>query len=292
MPDDRLPVTHDRLAIAAITFDFGNTLVHVDRARSRQINAATASAIARAGLIRDEPAFLAAWTEERDRQFREEVPLLREVDVAQRTVRVLARTRGIAPPAPDARWDDAAAGRLVDPREVELVVDAYGAAFVDVMEPVPDARETLEGLANRGFALAILSNWPLAQVIDRFAEAQGWVPLLHAIVVSQRVGTIKPHPAIFRVAEAALGLEGAGDRVLHVGDDWAADVVGARAAGWHAAYVRGRQADTPLPTSEPGDGLLDGTAVEADLKIDDLRELGGLVVLAAGPAPATPARTA
>jgi hypothetical protein len=117
-------VTEARLAVAAITFDFGNTLVHVDRARSRQINAATAAASAAAGLIRDEAGFLAAWAEERDRQFREEVPQLREVDVAQRAVRVLARTRGMAPPPPDERWDDAAAGRLVDAPEVELVVEA------------------------------------------------------------------------------------------------------------------------------------------------------------------------
>lgn len=280
------------LAVAAITFDFGNTLVHVDRSRSRQINAATAAAMAAAGLIRDEPGFLAAWAEERDRQFREEVPQLREVDVAQRAVRVLARTRGMASPASAERWDDAAAARLVDRSEVGLVVDAYAAAFIDVMDPVPDARATLERLAARGFGLAILSNWPLAEVIDRFAEAQGWLPLLHAIVVSQRVGTIKPHPAIFGAAESALGLAGAGERILHVGDDWAADVVGARAAGWHAAYLRGRQADTPLPTSEPGDGVLDGTSVQADLEIDDLGELEGHVILAAGPEPATPARTA
>jgi FMN phosphatase YigB (HAD superfamily) len=158
------------------------------------------------------------------------------------------------------------------------------------MDPVPDAGRTLEGLAERGFALAILSNWPLAQVIDRFAELQGWRPQLHAIVVSQRVGTIKPHPAIFRAAETALGLEGAGDRILHVGDDWAADVAGARRAGWRAAYLRGRQADTPLPTSEPGDGAADGAAVTADLEIDDLPEIGARVDLASALAPA--ARTA
>ena len=53
--------------------------------------------------------------------------------------------------------------------------------------------------------LAILSNWPLAATIDRYAEAAGWLPYLRAIVVSQRVGTIKPHPAIFAEARRLLG---------------------------------------------------------------------------------------
>ncbi len=43
----------------------------------------------------------------------------------------------------------------------------------------------------------ILSNWPLAVTIDRYVEAAGWAPHVRAIVVSQRVGTIKPDPAIF-----------------------------------------------------------------------------------------------
>lgn len=280
-------MTDGRLAVAAITFDFGNTLVHVDRARSRRVIVATADVIARAGMIHDEPEFLAAWAEERDRQFREEVPQLREVDVGQRAVRVLARLRGMAPPAHEDRWDDVAAGRLVDQGEVELVVDAYSAAFVEVMDPVPGVGTILASLADRGFALAILSNWPLALTIDRFAEAHGWQRLLRAIVVSQRVGTIKPHPAIFRAAEVALGMEHAGSRVLHVGDDWAADVVGARGAGWRAAYLRGRPADTPLPTSTPGDALPDGGAIEADLEIDGLGELDRHLELAALPAAAT-----
>ena len=37
----------------------------------------------------------AAWAEERERQFREEVPQFREVDLALRVVRILARLRGM-----------------------------------------------------------------------------------------------------------------------------------------------------------------------------------------------------
>ena len=277
-----------RLAVAAITIDFGNTLVRVDRAGLRDVVEETADALGRRGIVGDRSAFLAAWAEERERQFREEVPAFREVDIGQRAVRVLARLRGAAAPPDDKRWDDVDAASRVAPEEVDGVVDAYSTAFLEGMRPVADATPTLERLAGDGFALAILSNWPLAVTIDRFAEAHGWMPFLRAIVVSQRVGTIKPHPSIFRAAERELRLGGpatavddAGTRapILHVGDDWAADVVGAARAGWHAAYLRDRQADTPLPTSEPGDGMAAGDDVEADLTIDELGELPVLVQL-------------
>jgi HAD superfamily hydrolase (TIGR01509 family) len=279
MASGALPL-NSRLPVAAITLDFGNTLVRVDRPGLRDVVEETADGLGLRGIVEDRDGFLAAWAEERDRQFREEVPEFREVDVGQRAVRVLARLRGVTPPALDARWDDLVAASKVQPEEVDAVVDAYSAAFVRGISPMPDAGSTIEQLAGRGFALAILSNWPLAATIDRFAEAQGWTPHLRAIVVSQRVGTIKPHPAIFRAAEEALGVdESSRAQILHVGDDWAADVVGASQAGWRSAYLRGRQGDTSLPTSEPGDALQLGVRVEPDLLIDELADLDARVEL-------------
>lgn len=280
-----------RLAVAAITIDFGNTLVRTDRASFATVVDKTADALFLRGLVTDRSAFLTAWAEERDRQFREEVPLYREVDINQRAVRVLARLRGMDAPPDDARWDDLAAADRVEPEEIDTVVDAYSAAFIERMQPVHDAAATLARLASDGFAVGILSNWPLAVTIDRYAESQGWLPHLRAIVVSQRVGTIKPHPAIFRAAEEELGFGRTGGAtqapgaatgrapILHVGDDWAADVVGAARAGWRTAYLRERQGDTPLPTSEPGDGVATDERVEADLVIDELGDLPGLVEL-------------
>lgn len=269
-----------RLAVAAITIDFGNTLVMVDQPSLQAVVQHTGDALVAQGIVTDLDGFMGAWIEERRRQFREDIPEFREPDIEVRAVRVLARLRGFAAPPPGGRWDDTAAAALVEQREVAAVAEAYGAEFVSRMDPVPDATETLERLSGRGFAVAILSNWPLGATIDRFAAAHGWLPYLRAIVVSQRVGWIKPHARIFRAAEAALGLpEGSGGAILHVGDDWAADVVGASQAGWRAAYVRGRQVNTPLPTSAPGDGVVTGVQVTPDLEIDELAELDGLVEL-------------
>ena len=162
-----------------------------------------------------------------------------------------ASSRGCAGwhrPSPAARWDDAAAAAHSGPEERADAVEAYSAAFVAEIRPPRDVGPILAALAER-FPLAVLSNWPLAATIDRFVAEAGWGGYFRAIVVSQRVGSIKPSPEIFAVAAAALGM--AGERILHVGDDWPADVVGAKRAGWLAAYLRDRQGDSPLPSSVP-----------------------------------------
>jgi FMN phosphatase YigB (HAD superfamily) len=255
--------------IEVVTLDFGNTLVPVPAGGLRGVVAATASAMAgRLGPFAVDDV-LRAWHEERERQFREEVPQFREVDLAQRVVRVTARLRGMEPPPADVPWDDAAAARWSTPDEVAGIVEVYSRSFVDALPPDPAADGVLRVLAGR-HRVAILSNWPLAATIDRYVEARGWAPLLAAVVVSQRVGSIKPHTAIFAAARSALG-DPAPASILHVGDDWAADVVGAKRAGWRAGYLAVRPDDSPLPGSERDD------AVVADLEVHALADLPGAV---------------
>jgi HAD superfamily hydrolase (TIGR01509 family) len=259
-------VTVEALGITAITFDFGNTLVPVGRAALRRVVEITADAVCERHPDLGRGAFLEAWAEERDRQFREEVPQFREVDLAERLVRVFARLRGgMEPPPPNERWDDQRAAAFSDLADIAWAVDAYSGAFVAGLPAAPGVDGLLARLADR-FDLAIFSNWPLAATVDRYAEARGWLPHLRAIVVSQRVGTIKPHPAIFAAARSALG-DPPPEAILHVGDDWAADVVGAARVGWRTAWLRGRPADSPLPSSEPD------RSVTPDLILDSLHEL-------------------
>jgi len=264
-----------RPRLAAITFDFGNTLVPVDRAALEAVVGALADAAAdRFGVSRD--GFLAAWSEERARQFREEIPRFRETDLSVRLRRVLARLRGMAPPTADDGWDDAAAAGWTTAAEIDVGLDVYSRAFVAGIPPDPAVGALLARLA-RQYRLGILSNWPLAATIDRYANAAGWMPHLAAIVVSERVGTIKPDLAIFRAAEVALAPPGTASlppaAILHVGDDWAADVLGGSRAGWRVAWLRARPADSPLPGSEPDD------SAEPDLVIDRLADLEAALAL-------------
>ena len=274
----------DRLRdVQVVTFDFGNTLVPVDRPALRRVVELTGEWAVRHLEPVPIERFHAAWAEERERQFREEIPRFREADLAVRFGRVVARLRGMAVPPPDQPWDDVAAGRCSDPGEIAAAVEVYSRSFVEAIPPPPGVRPLLARLAAHR-RLGILSNWPFAATIDRYVEAAGWAEHLSAVIVSQRVGTIKPHPAIFSAAEAALGAPGPA-ACLHVGDDWAADVVGAIRAGWRAAHVRGRPEDSPLPSSDP-----DGS-VEADIELDALDALEAALP-DSRPVPARPARTA
>jgi len=254
--------------IVAITFDFGNTLVPVDRAGLRAVVDATGRAVVETLGPFDLDEYLRVWSEERDRQFREDVPQFRETDLADRFVRVLARLRGMPAPPVDVPWEQQAAARLSTTDEINWALGVYSASFVGRLPPNPAAGPLLERLA-AGRAIGILSNWPFAATIDRYVDAMGWAPFVRAIVVSQRVGVIKPHPEIFAAASQALG-DPPPDQILHVGDDWAADVVGAARAGWRVAYVNRRPADSPLPSSER-----DGSA-EPDLEIASIAELGSV----------------
>ena len=155
--------------IEAITLDFGNTLVPVSAAGLRGVVADTASAMAQSLGPFDADELLRAWAEERERQFREEVPQFREVDLAQRLSRILARLRGMPPPPPDTRWDDVARPRsAIPPRWPGPWTSTRGGRGLPAARPGGPA--LLARLAPR-YRLAILSNWPLAATIDRYVEA-------------------------------------------------------------------------------------------------------------------------
>jgi putative hydrolase of the HAD superfamily len=63
----------------------------------------------------------------------------------------------------------------------------------------------------------------------------GMAHLIDALVVSETVGVAKPDPAIFATALRQLGC--AADDAVMLGDSWAADVLGARAAGLRAVWL-------------------------------------------------------
>ena len=260
----------DAGAIRAVTFDFGDTLVPVSAPAFRAVVREAASDVVRRLALGDREVYLAAWSEERDRQMREDVPAGREMDMGRRFARLIARSRGLPAPPPGVPWDDAAVDAIVDAGEVAWALDAYRDRWVAGI-PVPHGVDRLLAAVAESRRVGILSNWPHTATIEAFVDHAGWRPYLSAVVVSADVGAIKPDPAIFRAAERALGMPGAAaGSILHVGDDPHADVAGARRAGWRAAWLRAENAGSPLPGAgrdpEPG-------APPPDIEIDSLEEI-------------------
>jgi putative hydrolase of the HAD superfamily len=98
--------------------------------------------------------------------------------------------------------------------------------------PFDDAREALERLS-RLAPLHVLANWDGA-LAERLAEA-GLVERFVSIVASEALGVEKPAVACFAAFAAKAGIEPG--RSLYVGNDYVADVVGARRAGFRAVLV-------------------------------------------------------
>jgi putative hydrolase of the HAD superfamily len=103
----------------------------------------------------------------------------------------------------------------------------------DAWRVFPEVPRVLETLRARGVLLAVVSNFD-GRLVPLLA-ALGLSQRVDAVVHSSQAGSAKPDPAIFLEALARLGVAPAD--ALHVGDDPAADVEGARRAGLAAALV-------------------------------------------------------
>lgn len=92
-----------------------------------------------------------------------------------------------------------------------------------------DTVPTLEHLRDKGFKLAIVSNWDTP--LDPLTERLGIADYFDIIVASHdtRVRSAKPDPHIFNYTLAAVGVSA--EEVVHVGDTYEADIIGAKNAG-------------------------------------------------------------
>jgi HAD superfamily hydrolase (TIGR01549 family) len=157
-------------------------------------------------------------------------------------------------------------GRAASIDEVAALIEARRRAFVAIVRPEPEAAATVARLARR-FRLGLVSNYPCAPSIRDSLESNGLGVHFSAVVVSADVGRVKPHALPFETALTALGVTAA--EAMYVGDNWLADVQGARRAGLRAVWMRRWDRAEAF---EPGAGDLPPEAT-----IDDLEQLEALV---------------
>jgi putative hydrolase of the HAD superfamily len=128
------------------------------------------------------------------------------------------------------------------PQPFEVFFDELYRLFgdPDVWRVYPEVFEVLESLKTRGMIMGVLSNWDIR--LQPLLERLGLMPYFDHVVLSAVVGWEKPHPRIFR---SALDLAGvSADEVLHVGDSYQQDVVGAQQVGMYAVWLRRRGEQT------------------------------------------------
>jgi putative hydrolase of the HAD superfamily len=127
------------------------------------------------------------------------------------------------------------------------VARAYRAAYERDWQAVPGAIGLLESVNAKGLRVVIVTNNGVAEQ-QRKLERCGIGALVHAMVTSEEAGIAKPAPGIFEIALRHAGASAA--EAVMVGDAWATDVEGARAAGIRPVWFNRRRQAGPDPTVE------------------------------------------
>jgi HAD superfamily hydrolase (TIGR01549 family) len=139
-----------------------------------------------------------------------------------------------------------AAGTTAGEAMAAAAAAGYRLAYLEARRAIAGADELLARVRQRARIVVVSNNVVEEQrgklrhcALDRFVDA---------LVVSEEEGISKPDPEIFRRALARVDCPPA--EAVMLGDSWAADIAGARAAGIRAIWVNPRGAPRPEPADD------------------------------------------
>lgn len=157
----------------------------------------------------------------------------------------------------------------LDDKSMQAIEEAYASAAIEVMpDLVGGAREVIDALRSRGYALGLISNTgrtpgsALRTILDRLDIRDAF----DAMVFSNEHGECKPQRSIFEALRA--GLDVPFEEMLFVGDNLYVDVYGAMRCGMQAVHFVPRQRGTAVAPPVDHDHVIEPLAT-----IRDLREL-------------------
>ena len=139
---------------------------------------------------------------------------------------------------------------------------AYRSAYELDWQPVPGAVALLQAARAARVPVAIVTN-NLRREQQLKLDRCGLAGLIETLVTSEDVGASKPDAAIFETALSRVGVP-ASEAVM-LGDAWAADIAGARAAGIHAVWLNRRGLPSPNASVDEVRSLEPAAAVLARL---------------------------
>ena len=200
-------------SLKAVIFDLDNTLYDYDAAHAAAFHALCGYAQTRLGI--SEPAFREVYDQIMHEQIERAGNLYAAIH--NRMIRfqmILERIRKpilYAPEMSDLYWD----------------------AFLDICEPVPGVRETLETLRKR-YVLGVGTNMT-ADYQFRKLQKLGLLDIIDFLVSSEEVSAEKPAGKFFAACAVKAGCPP--EDCLFVGDNFAHDVQGAMNAGMRAVWL-------------------------------------------------------
>jgi putative hydrolase of the HAD superfamily len=121
----------------------------------------------------------------------------------------------------------------------------YRECYIRTRRAISGAAALLTTLRTR-LKIGVVSNNLLAEQQQKMKEC-GLDTLVDVLVVSEEAGVTKPDPRIFQLALARLGVTR--EHAVMVGDSWAADVEGGRAAGIPVVWFNRNGRPHPEPES-------------------------------------------
>ncbi|MCX5770597.1 MAG: HAD family hydrolase [Candidatus Hydrogenedentes bacterium] len=204
--------------VRAVVFDYGNTLVEFGQDKIRMYDGALAGVLER--LFGPPDLEMLAAIRDRDRMapYSGNPPEYREnrlPDITGELIRALY-------------------GRRAAPEQLDEVLRVRYEAFVELVEGADEARVLLDRLRGR-YRLGLVSNYPDGAAIRASLDKVKLAEYFESVVVSGDIGYCKPHPLPFSRSAAELGV--APGEIVFVGDNWLADVQGAKRAGMQAVHL-------------------------------------------------------
>ena len=204
--------------IKALVFDYGNTLVPYGPTENDRYGRALEAALAaRFGPV-DFARMNALRAERRNAPFEGDTPTYVENDLREATVELVR-----------ALYDE-----TLDTEGLEALMTVRFEVLVEMLCAEPYVAEVLGRLKVR-YKLGLLSNYPDGAAIHASLEKVGLAHFFDCVVVSGDLGFCKPHPLTFASVLQPLGL--ASNAVAFVGDNWLADIQGAKRVGMQAVLT-------------------------------------------------------
>ncbi len=204
--------------IRGVLFDYGNTLIGFGAPQIAVCDGTLAEELTRQYGPHDPDALTAQRDRDRVALYQGDPPEFRENEIPVITANLVRVLYGLDP----------------TPEAVAALVKARFEAFVGVCEAAPTVKPFLDRLHGK-YRLGLVSNYPDGEAIRESLRKVGLFDCFDSIVVSGDVGRAKPHPLPFQTALRELALDP--KEALFVGDNWLADIQGAKRMGMWAAYT-------------------------------------------------------
>ncbi len=215
--------------IRGVIFDLGSTLIWFEGEWPEIIQESTevlARQLERDGYQLDGNSFKEEFIKELQESYH-----VREQDWEERTTSSLLRNVL-------ARFEH----RDVSDEAIERAIFQFYNVSEHRWSPMEGVYEVLDELRVKGMCLGIISNAGDEGNVQRLIDNAQLRPYFKPIYISAALGIRKPNPKLFEMVLESWDLPA--DQVVMVGDNLAADILGAQNAGVHQIWLT-TEADTP-----------------------------------------------